>query len=94
MQSLIDHVGVYIPDDVDEDVREVLKRGLDGHCMACNGELGSNVVAVVKQEGVIALYCGGACLTDHQIVGYLEEQHDDVVEAIKFRGGAGDQPEE
>lgn len=92
LASLIEHVGFLETDD--ERYQAVLSLAEDGKCMTCQAPLGTNSVVVIKADGVHMLFCGGACLTDMQVVHWLEEVHDDIVDQVKFRGGAGDVPEE
>lgn len=99
--SLIEHVGIIESEGLEDDVNELVDRGRAGCCMTCGTELGSDIILVVNKRGVVGLYCGGACLSDMGIMGWLEEQYQDVVDRVKFRGGqvkadeAGDEaPEE
>ena len=77
-----------------DDEREVYARAERGRCMTCEGELKENTMAMVARQGTIFLACSGQCMTDMQVVGWIEEVHDDILSAVKFRGGGdADVPE-
>lgn len=88
--DLIRAIGYYVPDDANEGVREVMQRALENKCMTCEGELGENTMVLIHKAGIGLAFCCGACMTDMQIVHWLQEQVNDVIEQIDFRGGSGD----
>lgn len=97
--DLMQAIPLWHPDDEDTDDEDrqgqqtVYNRILNGHCMTCDGVLGETTMVTIASAGIVMVYCGGACYTDMQVLGWLEEQYLDTVDQIKFRGGKGDQPE-
>jgi hypothetical protein len=81
-----------IPLDVpgDPEQKEIYARVADGLCMTCEGPLGDNTMLIVSSRGIVFVSCGGACLTDMQVLGWLQEQHEDISQKVDFRGGGGD----
>jgi hypothetical protein len=92
MRSLIEHIG-FITKELDDDEAEVYGPLLGGRCMTCHSPLGDQTIFFVTANGIVAGYCGGPCVQDMAVLGWLSEQHDDIVDNINFRGGRGDQPE-
>jgi hypothetical protein len=93
-ESLIDifmAIPLWVP-DVEDDEEEIIvyTRARNGHCMACNGPLGPTTMITLAPGGIVMIHCGGACYTDQQVMGWLEEQYSDMVDKVKFRGGHGD----
>jgi hypothetical protein len=83
--------GVYIPDGVMATAAsEPYTRMLNGQCIACGHALGANTVAFLTRHGVTMLFCGGACTSDYSVLGWLQEKHEDIMDALKFRGGHTD----
>lgn len=80
-------IPLWVPDDMQAEEAEVYDRALKGHCMTCGGPLGLTTMVTVNQAGIVMLHCGGACYTDQQVLGWLQEHYDDMVERLKFRGG-------
>lgn len=74
----------------DPDTEAMYNKTRLGICMTCNSELGDNAMLLINQSGLGAAYCGGPCLQDLALVGWLGEQHDDVIQRIDFRGGRSD----
>jgi hypothetical protein len=72
-----DELGMYLP----------LTQGL---CMTCRGPLKSQTVFFVTHNGIVAGYCSGPCVQDMAVLGWLQEQHGDIIDSIEFRGGRGD----
>ena len=58
--------------------------------MTCIGDLGENTMLVVNQLGVVQVVCCGACLTDMQVTGWMQQTYEEIITKIKFRGGRGD----
>lgn len=91
IRTLIEQVGINVPDEFKEPGEEDLyQRMLDGRCATCGGELGASTLVTLSREGIVALFCQGACWTDMQVMGWLGEHYDDIQQKIEFRGGAGD----
>jgi hypothetical protein len=84
----------FIDDELEGNMAETYAPLPEGRCMTCHAELGKHTVLFVNVNGIVAGYCGGACAQDMAVMGWLQEQHDDIVDAVKFRGGAGDKPEQ
>jgi len=70
----------------DEDTEEMYNATREGRCMTCGGDLGETALLLINKLGVGAAYCGGPCLQDLAIMGWLGEQHDDIRDRIEFRG--------
>jgi hypothetical protein len=78
------------PDEYEAGISEMWERFDEGLCMSCGGQLKSHVTLVVTPIGIVAAFCSGVCATDMAIIGWLQEQHDDLIDRLKFRGGGGD----
>ena len=98
IEAIVDDLGLYAPLDTAEEssgTREMYEQGLNGQCMLCGAVVGENAFIVVgKPIGldkavVIMIFCGGSCLTDMQVIGWMQQQHEDMVTQIHFRSGAG-----
>lgn len=87
LEGLMRDIGFFIPEDADEDVMEVVRRGADGLCCTCTKPLGKNTLIMVGVDGVRMAFCSGACLSDMQVMGWLNIEYDSMVEQVKFRGG-------
>lgn len=81
---------------------EVYHRMLTGCCATCGSELGDTTMIVMgapyvdgqrPETHIVMVFCGGACLQDMQITGWLQEVYDDINQRIQFRGGMGDRAE-
>jgi hypothetical protein len=81
---------LWMPDDPEKVENLVYQRVLHGHCMACDGVLGVTTMVTVAPGGIVMIHCSGACYSDQQVMGWLEEQYSDMVDKVKFRGGQGD----
>lgn len=77
----------------ENDTQEIYNVLLSGKCMACRNTLGTDTVLLLNKRGVVAGYCSGPCVQDIAVLGWLQEQEQDVVDSIQFRGGRGDTPE-
>lgn len=73
--------------DEDDQTHQLWLQVHNGCCMTCGGPLKHHTILVINHLGVCAAYCTGVCLTDMGVIGWLQEQHDDVVDKVKFRGG-------
>ena len=94
MRSLFEEVGLIDPEVLDEDANAMLEPARLGLCMTCGAELGPNIVVLINTKGICGVYCGGACCQDMAVLGWIQEQHDDVVDRVKFRGGQADAADE
>lgn len=94
IKSLVESIGVIGTDALEPDVRDMVERFVHGDCMTCGTKLGSNTVVIINKVGITAMYCGGACLSDMGVMGWLEEQYQDVMDNVQFRGGKGDTTDE
>jgi hypothetical protein len=86
LRDLVENIGLWVPDKPAQEEIEVYDRAINGQCMTCSAELGDTTMLTLNRAGVIMIYCGGACYTDQQVVGWMMEQYDDMVQKIKFRG--------
>ena len=75
---------------------EMYQHGLEGKCMTCGRNLGRTTLATIgaphvdgeeDETFVIMVFCSGQCLMDMQVMGWIQTAHDDIVQAIQFRGG-------
>lgn len=89
--SVLEDIPFYVDDTADEGVMIVYERAKQGHCMCCDGPLGELTMLGLNMAGIVLIFCCGACHTDMQVTGWIEEQYEDIVQKIKFRGGHGDQ---
>lgn len=92
IKDLIEGLGLFVPPTLTEAEQEIYNRAVTGCCMTCAAELGENTMLVFNRAGIVMMFCGGACFSDQQVLGWLQETHDDLVDKIKFRGGQGDEP--
>lgn len=83
-------IPLWVPESEEDEERVVYQRAKRGHCMTCDAHLGPTTMLTLTAGGIAMMFCGGACYTDMQVMGWLEEQYSDMVDAVKFRGGAGD----
>jgi hypothetical protein len=89
VRTLIEAIG-FVDDMLEGDMLEVYRPLTEGKCMTCGSKLGETTILFVTHQGIVAGYCGGPCVQDMAILGWLQEQHEDITDGIKFRGGAGD----
>jgi len=76
--------------DEGDEFQEEMDRVKEGKCMVCGTELAEFTCVLVAPVGVVGVFCSGQCLQDLNVLGWLQEQHDDIQETVKFRGGKGD----
>jgi len=69
----------------DEDEEAIYARMRAGKCMTCAQDLGENTNFIINRHGVVGAYCSGVCHSDMAILGYLGEQHTEIMEQVKFR---------
>ncbi len=92
--TLMQSVGIIEEDQVGDDANEMLDPLRNGYCMTCGCELGAQIVILINNRGIVAGYCSGPCLQDQAVLGWIQEQHDDIRDNIRFRGGKGDVAED
>lgn len=86
MRALVDNVGFIPHVDHEEDEMKIYEQMREGRCMTCRNELEDNTVFLLTRHGIVAAYCCGQCTSDMAILGFLGEQHEDIMTAVKFRG--------
>ena len=87
MQALISQIGFpNFGDQMNADELRVYELARHGKCMTCEGPLEEHSNVIVNRSGIVGAYCGGQCHSDMAVLGYLQEQHDDIMTAVKFRG--------
>lgn len=94
VQEAFSAVQFWYPDEPEASEDEVYQRAIKGHCMTCDGTLGPLTMMVINQAGIVMIFCSGQCLSDMQVVGWLEEKYEYIVNTIKYRGGKVDPEEE
>lgn len=87
VRSLFEIIGVIDTSDSSEDIQQIVAPLEEGMCMTCGTQLGETTVVIVNNKGITAGYCGGPCMQDMAVLGWLQEEHDDVVDRVRFRGG-------
>ena len=85
VRFVLDRFEVPVSTTEEGDVQELLEVVRSGHCQACASPLAEHTVLIVGKAGPVAAYCCGACLQDQANIGWLQEQHADIVSAIQFR---------
>lgn len=94
VKSVIEQAGFIPIDQMEDEVAELYEPGHEGYCMTCRAQLGEQTLLVVGTHGIVAVYCGGACLLDQANMQWLQEQWDDIRQKVEFRGGTeGDEPD-
>lgn len=95
MQKVIHSIGFPDFENMNEDEAEVYELARQGKCMACHSDLSRTALLIVNRFGVVAAYCSGPCMTDFVVIGYLQEQHEDISVQVRMRnamsGADGDQ---
>ena len=91
LKKLVKAVGFPDFSNMDDDEREIYDRVKRGHCMTCDAEMGEHANFIITRHGIVGGYCGGQCHSDMAVLGFIQEQHDDLTSAISFRGGKGDE---
>lgn len=71
---------------MDDEESEIYDRVKHGRCMTCNGVMGEHANFIVTTHGIVGGYCSGQCHSDMAVLGFLQEQYDDLTSAISFRG--------
>lgn len=84
--SVIQHCGYVEPPEGAEHGPKFAELMSQARCIACGRELGEETMVVLNRNGVIAMFCAGACLQDSQIIGWVQEVHADLIQALEFRG--------
>lgn len=93
VREAIEVLGVRDFQDEPKPVKQILNRMTVGRCITCNSKVGESATVMVSGAGVVALYCGGACISDLMVMNWLDEKYGDIRQSVDFRAGSGDQPE-
>jgi hypothetical protein len=94
IRDLILTIGIAIPVSMSIEERKIYDAMLEGGCATCTKPVGKGTLIVIGRQGIGGMFCSGKCMADMHVMGWLQETHEDVRQAIEFRGGAGDEPEE
>jgi hypothetical protein len=78
--------GLTVPPNLPKAVEAVYVKGSEGYCMTCKAPVGEEALLVVNITGINQIYCSHKCNQDINVTGWLAQQHDDLREAIEFRG--------
>lgn len=90
VRDVFEHFGeVHVPETLPKEVQEVYERGLEGNCMMCGAELGAETIVLVNIVGICQVYCSHKCDQDMNVMGWINEQYDDLKERVEFRGRGG-----
>jgi hypothetical protein len=87
LQALVRSVGFPDFPEMDEDEAAIYGRLRSGRCMTCDTPLREHANFIITVHGIVGGYCNGVCHSDMAILGYLQEQHGDLVQRIAFREG-------
>lgn len=87
VRSLIEQVDFLDTSELPDDISQVLAPAVAGFCMTCGAQLGNETALIITKRGINAAYCGGPCMQDMAVLGYLQEAHDDIKDRVAFRGG-------
>lgn len=87
LKKLVKAVGFPTFDNIPDDEKELYDLVRHGRCMTCKQVLGKNANFIISRYGIVAGYCGGLCHSDMAVMGYLQEQHENITQAIHFREG-------
>lgn len=87
VRELIDGVKFFVPETLSETEAQIYDRAARGCCMTCGSRLGEVMMFIGNRAGVVMVFCGGACFTDMQVMHWLVENYEDLVDKVKFRGG-------
>lgn len=89
MRKLVEAVGFPKFENMDEDEARIYELARSGRCMTCEATLGENANVIISRYGIVGAYCSGVCHSDMAIMGYLQEQHGDLVQKVDFRKEQG-----
>lgn len=87
LRVLVKNVGFPNFTNMSDDEAEIYDRVRAGHCMTCNKLLAADANFIVTRHGIVGGYCNGICHSDMAVMGYLQEQHDELSQRIAFREG-------
>jgi hypothetical protein len=90
MQSLIEHVGIWHPEDTSEEfpsdeIALIYGRRDQGLCMLCESPLGEDSIFCINAMGIQLMFCSPMCMQDMSTMQWLMEMYDDIVDKVKFR---------
>jgi hypothetical protein len=86
VRVLIQKIGFLEEEQLTDEMNEVYEPVRHGKCITCHNDLGEHTILLIATQGIMAAYCCGPCMQDYAVLGWLQEQHQDVVDAIEFRG--------
>src|SRR5262252_4946751 len=86
MRDLVEGVGFVEIEIEDPDENAIFELMKNGRCMLCKNELAENSNFILTRFGIAAAYCCGQCHSDMAVMGWIQEQFDDIQSAVKFRG--------
>lgn len=72
----------------DNDAYENVRRG---RCMLCGNTLAEDTLVLVTPMGLTGIWCDHECMTDHNVIGWLQEILQGITE--KYIGVEGDEDE-
>lgn len=87
LRRLVEHVGFPEITDIDEDEAKIYELVRHGRCMTCEQRLGQHANFIITKIGIVGGYCSGVCHSDMAVLGFLQEQHQDMTQKIDFRKG-------
>jgi len=94
MRALLDVVGIAHVTVEDQDEQRIYTLLKEGRCMLCANPVEEDAVFLVARHGIVGIFCAGKCATDMAVLGFLQEAHDEITSAVKFRGSLdADRPE-
>jgi len=86
LRALVENIGFIPLQPEDEDEARIYTLMRAGKCMTCRGDLEERSNFIIDRHGIIGAYCSGQCHADMAVLGFLGEQHDDIITSVKFRG--------
>lgn len=95
IDELITEFGIYVPSDAEGEMLQIYENMQNGRCATCEATVGEEAWVVLQKPKaladpvVIMIFCGGACATDMQVMGFLGQTYDDIKQQVEFRGGQG-----
>jgi len=86
LKRLVKAVGFPSFQSLEDDEVQIYERLQRGFCMTCGQRLGKTANFIISTHGIVAGYCSGICHSDMAVMGFLQQEHDEIVTAIKMRG--------
>lgn len=94
LRKLVEAVGFPEITDMDDDEARIYDLVRHGRCMTCERRLGKHANFIITKIGIVGGYCSGVCHADMAVLGYLQEQHQDLSQRIDFRKSNQDRPQD